>query len=113
MRWNLRLKAAEAGIWRSTDMRRLLAAQGLEISAGKMSMLWSRTPTTIRLDDLEVICRVLGCTPSDVMVMEQATAQRSDHDASRVATGTDDAPIETPWTAPVARLGRTRTRPPL
>ena len=46
MRWNLRMKAAEAGIWKSTEMRRRLADAGLEISAGKMSALWTGTPTT-------------------------------------------------------------------
>ncbi|MFI6384307.1 helix-turn-helix domain-containing protein [Streptomyces sp. NPDC050658] len=62
------MKAAEAGIWQASKMRRLLAEAGLEISAGKMSMLWSKTPTTIRLDDLEVLCTVLECTPCDLLV---------------------------------------------
>lgn len=70
MRWNLRMKAAERGIWKSTEMRRLLAAAGLEISAGKMSALWIGTPTTIRLDDLDVICSVLDCSPTDLLIRE-------------------------------------------
>ena len=66
MLWNLRMRAAERGIWKSSEMRRALAEAGLEISAGKMSMLWtSSTPTTVRLDDLEIICAVLDCEPSD------------------------------------------------
>ena len=44
MRWNLRMNAAERGIWKSTEMRRLLAEAGLEISAGKMSALWTEHP---------------------------------------------------------------------
>jgi putative transcriptional regulator len=51
VRWNLRMKAAERGVWKSTELRRMLAEAGLEISAGKMSALWTGTPTTIRLDD--------------------------------------------------------------
>jgi hypothetical protein len=35
MRWNLRMKAAEHGIWKSTEMRRRLAEAGLEISAAR------------------------------------------------------------------------------
>ena len=54
---------SRAGIWKSTEMRRRLADVGLEISAGKMSALWTGTPTTIRLDDLDVICAVLECSP--------------------------------------------------
>ena len=38
------MKAAERGIWKSTEMRRLLAENGLEISAGKMSALWIGAP---------------------------------------------------------------------
>lgn len=70
MRWNLRLTAAERGIWKSTEMRRRLADAGLEISAGKMSGLWTGTPTTVRLEDLDVICAVLECEPNDLLVVE-------------------------------------------
>ena len=64
------MRAAERGIWKSAEMRRRLAAEGLEISAGKMSSWWAGTPPTIRLDELDVICVVLECTPSDLMVPE-------------------------------------------
>lgn len=101
MRWNLRMKAAEQGIWKSTEMRRRLAEAGLEISAGKMSALWTTTPTSIRLDDLDVICAVLECNPDDLLVCEpnQVAARKP----PEVETGTA-API-TP------RLGRHRSVP--
>src|SRR6266516_7058570 len=70
VRWNLRITAAERGIWKSTELRRRLAEAGLEISAGKMSGLWTGTPTTIRLDDLDVLCAVLECSPTDLLVCE-------------------------------------------
>lgn len=70
MKWNLRVQAAERGIWKSTELRRMLADAGLEISQGKMSGLWTGTPTTIRLDDLDVICHVLNCQPTDLLVLE-------------------------------------------
>jgi len=70
MQWNLRLAAAQRGIWRSSDLRRLLAEAGLEISAGKMSHLWSGRPISVRLDDLDVICGVLGCEPGDLLVRD-------------------------------------------
>lgn len=88
MRWNMRMKAAEAGIWKSTELRRLLAEAGLEISAGKMSGLWAGTPTTIRLDDLDVICSVLSCTPSDLLIVEpEVVAARRPTVASLVERG--------------------------
>ena len=48
----------------------MLADAGLVISAGKMSNLWSGQPVTIRLDDLDVICEVLGCEPGDLLIRE-------------------------------------------
>ena len=74
MQWNLRLAAAQRGIWRASDLRRVLAEQGLEISAGKMSHLWSGRPISIRLDDLDVICKVLDCEPGELLIGTKETA---------------------------------------
>lgn len=104
MRWNMRMKAAEAGIWKSTELRRRLAEAGLEISAGKMSGWWAGTPTTIRLDDLDVICFVLGCTPTDLLICEpEVVAARR---PAAQATATSPRPRR-PVTA-----GRNRSTPP-
>lgn len=70
MRWNMRMKAAEAGIWKSSELRRRLADAGLEMSVGKMSALWTGTPTMIRLDDLDVICSELNCSPAELLICE-------------------------------------------
>ena len=67
MRWNLRMKAAERGIWKSTELRRMLADGRPGDPAGKMSGWWTGTPNTIKLDELDVICAVLGCEPSDAV----------------------------------------------
>lgn len=106
MRWNLRMKAAEAGIWKSTELRRQLAEAGLTVSAGKMSALWTGTPTTIRLDDLDVICAVLSCTPADLLICEpeQVAARRPRRAAQARSAG--------PAGQVTPRLGRNRTLPP-
>ena len=104
MRWNLRMTAAERGIWKSTELRRQLADAGLQISAGKMSGLWTGTPTTIRLDDLDVICTVLDCTTEDLLIREPDKV-----DAQRPTTQeavNETSPTRTP------RHGRNRTVPP-
>lgn len=102
MRWNLRLRAAEAGIWKSTEMRRRLAEAGLEISAGKMSAMWTGTPTMIRLDDLDVLCSILDCSPAELLICEpDVVAARRPRKAA--AGG---APALKP------RLGRNRSVPP-
>lgn len=108
MRWNLRMAAAERGIWKSTELRRLLAEAGLEISAGKMSGLWTGTPTTIRLDDLDVICAVLDCDPTTLLIPEpeKVAALRTE----KASGGEPDHP--SPAAAIQPRFGRNRTRPP-
>ena len=73
-----------------------------------MSGLWTGTPTTIRLEDLDVICAVLDCEPSKLLVREPAkvAALRT----AKAANGNVQPPATTPAVQP--RLGRNRTRPP-
>ena len=48
----------------------MLAEHGLVISAGKMSGLWSGQPQSVRLNDLDIICQTLDCTPADLLIAE-------------------------------------------
>lgn len=107
MQWNLRMKAAERGIWKSVELRRLLDEAGLEVSAGKMSMWWATTPTTIRLEDLDVICAVLDCTPTDLLILEPEKVQQRRPRAESAVGQEESAPPR-----PAPRLGRNRTLPP-
>ncbi len=67
----------------------MLAEAGLVISAGKMSNLWSGQPVTVRLDDLDVICEVLGCEPGDLLIREPGKIRRDqpEHDTRAAAGG--------------------------
>lgn len=107
MQWNMRLKAAERGIWKSSEMRRMLGEAGLELSAGKMSALWSGTPKTIRLDDLDVICAVLDCDAAALLILEpdKVAALRPQRD--QAATGDRGPSIVAP------RFGNGKSQPPL
>jgi DNA-binding Xre family transcriptional regulator len=107
MRWNMRLKAAERGIWKSAEMRRLLGDAGLELSAGKMSALWTGNPISVRLDDLEVICTVLECTPSDLLIPEPEKVAARRPARKQTATGDKKEPTVAP------RFGKGRSKPPL
>lgn len=104
MRWNLRMVAAQRGVWKASDLRRALAEAGLELSAGKMSHLWSQTPISIRLDDLDVICSVLECDPADLLIPEPLSAE-----PVRPAA---DATSQTTTVRP-RRGGRGRSAPPV
>jgi DNA-binding Xre family transcriptional regulator len=70
MKWNLRLAAANRGIWKASELQRLLAERDMVISAGKMSGLWSGHPASVKLEDLDVICTVLGCGIADILIPE-------------------------------------------
>lgn len=106
MQWNMRMVAAQRGVWKSTELRRMLADAGLTMSTGKMSNLWSGTPATVRLDELDIICTVLECETSDVLVAEPEKVE-----ARRPKTAAA-ASTRAASTAPAPRLGRTRSKPP-
>ncbi|MEU4066229.1 helix-turn-helix transcriptional regulator [Streptomyces wedmorensis] len=76
MKWNLRLTAANKGIWKASELQRSLAEHGLVISAGKMSGLWSGQPVSLKLEDLDVICVVLGCEIGDLLIPEPGKVSR-------------------------------------
>ena len=76
MKWNLRLAAANRGIWKASELQRKLAQPGLVISAGKMSGLWSGSPASIKLDDLDIICAVVGCGVEEVLIPEPDKVNR-------------------------------------
>lgn len=116
MQWNLRMRAAERGVWKSAQMRRMFADAGLEISAGKMSSWWAGTPPTMRLEELDVLCSVLECTPSDLMSPEpDKVAARRPRGTETVngderGNGAGDGSVS-PVVAP--RFGKPRSEPPL
>jgi len=104
MRWNLRMVAAQRGVWKASDLRRALAEAGLVLSAGKMSHLWSGIPISIRLDDLDVICSVLSCSPAELLLPEPPAASAPPVKSAR----SDPAPSVRP-----SRGGRGRSAPPV
>ncbi|MGW1395666.1 helix-turn-helix domain-containing protein [Streptomyces nigra] len=107
MRWELRARAVERGIATAAQMRRRLADQGLRVSAGKMSHLWSGTPLTVRLEDLDVFCAVLACRPSDLLVLEEPAPP------SHFVPAAGHQPPAPPFLPAAAGLSRTRLVPPL
>jgi DNA-binding Xre family transcriptional regulator len=88
MRWNLRLAAANRGVWKASELQRMLAEHGLVISAGKMSGLWSGNPASIKLSDLDVICVVLGCQIDELLIPEPDTVARPARDDEQAQQAT-------------------------
>ncbi|MGP3921503.1 helix-turn-helix domain-containing protein [Nonomuraea sp. 10N515B] len=103
MRWNLRLAAANRGIWKASELQRMLADRGLTISAGKMSGLWSGEPASIKLDDLDVICAVLGCGVDELLIPEPDKVKRTDEQAGQQPAAVSSAGLSV---TPKRRDGR-------
>ncbi|MGB8504492.1 helix-turn-helix domain-containing protein [Mycobacterium sp.] len=89
MKWNLRLAAANRGIWKASELQRMLAERGLVISAGKMSGLWSGNPNVVKLHDLDVICAVLDCSVDELLIPEPESVPqpKPEGDEQRGAVG--------------------------
>ena len=93
MKWNLRLAAAQRGIWKASELQRMLAEAGLVISAGKMSGLWSGSPASIKLEDLDVICAVVGCGVQELLIAEPVEiAQIEDQPGQQAVADTGSCP---------------------
>jgi len=104
MKWNLRLAAANRGIWKASELQRMLAERDLVISAGKMSGLWSGEPASIKLSDLDVICAVLGCGVEELLVPEPEKVSAGKEQESKAAAASASA--GPPKVTPRRRDGR-------
>jgi len=75
-----------------------------------MSSWWAGTPPTMRLEELDVLCAVLECTPNDLMTPEpdKVAARASDAaNGNGNGNGGDGGPAAAP------RFGKPRSTPPL
>jgi hypothetical protein len=73
-----------------------------------MSALWTGTPISVRLDDLDVICSVLDCAPAELLVPEpDKVAERRPRQVAEPAAG------PSPDDRPKPKLGRNRSAPPV
>ena len=71
MRWNLRLAAANRGIWQAS---RAAAPAGRarpgDLGGEDVAACGRATPISLKLDDLDVICAVLGCEIGELLIPE-------------------------------------------
>jgi len=86
----------------ASELQRLLAERGMVISAGKMSGLWSGQPNTVKLDELHVICAVLGCDVGELLLPDPVAVP-----APEPATGENTGAVaEARAVTPRSRTGR-------
>jgi DNA-binding Xre family transcriptional regulator len=68
LQWRLKEKMAENGIWRCTDLAKLLNAHGIRISSGMVTIIVDKMPERINSKVLDALCDILQCKPNDILV---------------------------------------------
>jgi hypothetical protein len=111
VKWNLRWAAARQDIWRPSDLLLAFRAVGFNPSLSKVAALWSGTPISVRLDDLDRICAALHCTVADLMEPEPLADQDpAHHEVAAAGEGPTEHQPAAP--SPRRRGGRGRPVPP-
>jgi DNA-binding Xre family transcriptional regulator len=67
VRWNLRQRMAEKGMFATTDLIAPLRERGIEISRQMVHRVVTKTPQRINTDLLAALCDILDCTPNDLL----------------------------------------------
>lgn len=70
--WNLRIRLAEHGIYKSTELRPLLAERGVKLSDSQTWRLMTGRPERLNLHIFAVLCDLLQCTPNDLITVTEA-----------------------------------------
>jgi DNA-binding Xre family transcriptional regulator len=58
---------AAHGIWKTTELKPLLAQRGVELSAAQVYRLATGTPERLSLATLAALCDIFDCTPADLI----------------------------------------------
>lgn len=75
IRWQLRLRMAEKGLFQTSDLVPLLAERGISLSREQVFRLVTQAPQRLSMDTLAALCDILGCTPNDLIEVEVAGQQ--------------------------------------
>jgi DNA-binding Xre family transcriptional regulator len=75
IRWQLRLRMAEKGLFQTSDLVPLLAERGVSLSREQVFRLVTQAPQRLSMDTLAALCDILDCTPNDLIEVEVANEQ--------------------------------------
>ncbi|MFF7145692.1 helix-turn-helix domain-containing protein [Streptomyces nodosus] len=96
MKWNLRMVAAQRDLWRPTEVLAAFQQVGFNPSLSKVAALWSGTPVTVRLDDLDKMCTALNCTVADLLQAEPLATGQVVPESGQRAVNADEGPGSNP-----------------
>jgi DNA-binding Xre family transcriptional regulator len=75
IRWQLRLRMAENGLFQTSDLVPLLAERGVSLSREQVFRLVTQAPQRLSMDTLAALCDILGCSPNDLIEVEVVSQQ--------------------------------------
>ena len=67
--WRLREVMAGHGVWKTTDLRPLLAERGVALSAAQVYRLAAQVPERLSLHTLAALCDIFDCTPNQLIAV--------------------------------------------
>lgn len=59
---------AQKGIWKCTDLTKLLNAYGINISVSMVTRIVEKMPERINTQMLDALCDILDCSPSEILI---------------------------------------------
>jgi len=74
--WKLRQLMAERGMWKTSELGPLLAAEGVVLSPAQVYRLVARAPERLSLATLAALCRIFSCTPNDLIELADPVPSR-------------------------------------
>lgn len=87
--WRLRLLLAERGIFSSKPLVALLAEHGIRLSDSQVWRMVTGKPERLNLQVLVALCKILDCTPNDLIepVKRTASARLERRSAAQAGAG--------------------------
>ena len=75
IRWQLRLRMAEKGLFKTSQLQPLLAERGVHLSREQVYRLVTHDPQRLSMDLLAALCDILQVTPNDLIEIVAAPRQ--------------------------------------
>jgi DNA-binding Xre family transcriptional regulator len=75
IRWQLRLRMAEKGLFKTSQLQPLLAERGIHLSREQVYRLVTHDPQRLSMDVLAALCDILQVTPNDLIEVVAAPRQ--------------------------------------
>jgi len=85
IRWHLRLRMAEKGLFQTSDLVPLLAERGIHLSREQVYRLVTQVPQRLSTDTLAALCDILECQPNDLIEVVSQQVRKAAGESGRAA----------------------------